>query len=422
MARKYAGITDPSDRQPLRGQVVVITGCTNGMGLSLTRALSKLGAIVIGIGRDPRRLQQVKREIPTMEPIMADLANLTSVARAANEIRERWERIHVLVNNAGIHHFMSNLSSVRVSAQGYDLVFAVNYLSHFLLTEMLSATLHNHTDSYPTLVQVSSTVHWAVDGSDLIIGSDEYKRNGKLDDQLPIAARPGGSTGGFLLMRSTRAYGNSKLAQLYHARSLKRKHPLWSSASGRAVSLCPSFVTTKVLGNPGSLGHTLLLAGYPSEGWGLASALLAILDTDPRHDYYSNSGVSDLVLETYRWMPPLFYRIGLRDFVFFFVGYLLLPFQKLGVRGQRRCDHPQSPITRREQMLCTIGVIGPYKNTCKNNHDCNKEWPTSVLCLLFSAKIHVIKSIRCGPRNCENHIEWSGWLPLYQYVIYYLIQ
>lgn len=340
MARNYAGVSARNnDQQPLRGKVVVITGCTNGIGLSLTKAMSKLGATVVGIGRSSERLRRIQQDIPTLEPVVADLSNLTSVARAAKEIQQRWDAIDILINNAGIHDSMSNLWGDKVSAQGYDLVFAVNYLSHFLLTEMLSTTLHNHTTTYPILVQVTSTFHWAVDGSDLIVPRRRISQDASMDNQphfRPPAAQPGGSVGGFHLMRSTRSYSNSKLAQLYHARSLKRKHPLWSSSPGaRIVSFCPSFVATNIAGQAGSLGYFFVQGGFPSDGWGLASAFMAIFDaTDLSHDYYSNSKVYDSFLElVYRHPPRWMDALGIRDALMMNLAFMLQPFQKLGARA-----------------------------------------------------------------------------------------
>jgi NAD(P)-dependent dehydrogenase (short-subunit alcohol dehydrogenase family) len=336
LARKYAGVTDGSDQQPLRGKIVVITGCTSGIGLSLTRAVSKLGATVVGIGRNRDRLQKLKDEIPTLEMVQADFNNLTSVSTAANEIVERWDHIDILVNNAGMHDSFNNIWGHLTSVQGYDRVFTVNYLSHFLLTEKLSATLHNAATQRPTLLQISSSFHWAVDGSDLMVASDT--------NDMPVAARPGGSTG-FYILRSTRSYSNSKLAQIYHARALTRKHPLWSSSTSRLVSICPAWVATTIGGQEGSFAHKFQQGGFPTDGWGIASSLVGMLDTDAgndHHDYYYNSRVFLLANLLLSNLPSWVYTVGLRDATMWVMALLAQRTQKLTAHVSTTTSSPES--------------------------------------------------------------------------------
>jgi retinol dehydrogenase 12 len=232
MARQY---TDNSEGiLPLTGVTVVISGATNGIGLSLTRALSKLGATVIGMGRSSQKLAALTEEIPTVLPIKADFSDLASVARAADEIVKSTEKIDILINNAGMNHGGTNTWST--SPQGYDTVFVVNYLSHYLLTEKLATTIANSTK--PMVVQLSSSYHRGVDGWDLV----------PTETQAPIASLPGGSPG-FGIFRSQRSYANSKLAQILHARALKRRHPVLGKA--RVVSVCPTWVQTNITTSSG---------------------------------------------------------------------------------------------------------------------------------------------------------------------------
>jgi len=142
---------------------------------------------------------------------------------------------------AGIHDGldikkMLGLSN-EPSPQGFDRVFTVNYLSHFLLTEKMIPLLQKSADA--RVVQVSSSYHWGVDGSDLLPGPH---------GESPIASRPGGSHG-LVLFRSQRSYANSKLAQIYHARAFKRYHPDLTNI--RLISICPAWVGTSIAGQPG---------------------------------------------------------------------------------------------------------------------------------------------------------------------------
>jgi hypothetical protein len=122
-AANYMG-TSPSSRTPLRGLTVAITGATSGIGLELTRKLSGMGAHVVAIGRSSRKLEVLAREVEHVTTIRADLTDLESVARAADEIANNVPQLDILVNNAGMHLGLKNWPWQRPStAQGYDLVF-----------------------------------------------------------------------------------------------------------------------------------------------------------------------------------------------------------------------------------------------------------------------------------------------------------
>ena len=124
-----------------RNRVCVVTGATRGIGRATALSLAKLGAQVVLVGRDSARMDEVRRDADRtgtadVYSIRADFASLTSVRRAASEIANRWPAIHVLINNAGI-----NAGRRQVSADGFELTFAVNHLAPFLLTTLLVPSL-----------------------------------------------------------------------------------------------------------------------------------------------------------------------------------------------------------------------------------------------------------------------------------------
>ena len=124
-----------------RDRVCVVTGATRGIGRATALALAKLGAQVVVIGRDAARIDELRHEAERVANadvscIRADFASLASVRRAAEQIVHRWPAIHVLVNNAGI-----NAGRRQVSADGFELTFAVNHLAPFLLTSLLVPAL-----------------------------------------------------------------------------------------------------------------------------------------------------------------------------------------------------------------------------------------------------------------------------------------
>ena len=211
MTNRYAGLSgDNMSENPLRGVNVVISGATSGIGRGMTEGMTKLGANVIAIGRNPAKLEQLKEEMNSITTVVADYNDLDTVAKAADEINQKFDHIDILLNNAGIHEGVV-LFSNPVSKQGYDRIYSVNYLAHVLLTEKLAPSLKK--SNKPIVAQMSSSFHWVGDWSDLIPA-----KNG----QPPAASQPGGTGGVF---RTQRGYGNSKLAMIFHARALKRRHP-----------------------------------------------------------------------------------------------------------------------------------------------------------------------------------------------------
>jgi NAD(P)-dependent dehydrogenase (short-subunit alcohol dehydrogenase family) len=132
---------------------VLITGSTSGLGRQLARDLDERGWTVLAHGREERKLDDVPGE-----PFVADLSSLEEVRGLAAQLRDRGEPIDVLVNNAGIAS-----PERRLSADGYELTFAVNYLAHFLLTLELLPLVHAR------VVNVSSIGQSAIDFDDLML-------------------------------------------------------------------------------------------------------------------------------------------------------------------------------------------------------------------------------------------------------------
>lgn len=176
------------EARPLPGQqVVLITGATSGLGREVAVRLGAGGAHVIVHGRDSARGKEVVREVAaggkgSARFYAADLASTSQVREFAEAILRDYERLDVLVNNAGI----ATLPPERaLTDEGYELRFQVNYLSGFLLTRLLLPRLLASAPS--RIVNVSSLAASPIDFDDVMIA-----RN----------FSPG------------RAYGQSKLAQV----------------------------------------------------------------------------------------------------------------------------------------------------------------------------------------------------------------
>ncbi len=139
-------------------KVCLVTGASSGIGKPTAEALAATGARVGLICRNRELGQQAADEIKAatgrdgVDLLLADLASLESVRAVAAEILERYERIDLLVNNAGVVN-----TSRRMTEDGFEEVFAVNHLAHFLLTNLL---LERITKSAPArIVNVASGAH-----------------------------------------------------------------------------------------------------------------------------------------------------------------------------------------------------------------------------------------------------------------------
>jgi NAD(P)-dependent dehydrogenase (short-subunit alcohol dehydrogenase family) len=179
----------------MSGEVCVVTGATSGIGQATAAALAGQGAQVVLVGRDRGRAEKAAAEVaaaggPAPQLEIADLASMGQVRALADRLGAL-ERIDVLVNNAGLM-----AGQRRVTADGYDEVFAVNHLAPFLLTNLLLSQL---TAAGPArVITVTSGAHAAA----------------RLDlDDLQLEHE----------WEGWRAYADSKLANILFTRELARR-------------------------------------------------------------------------------------------------------------------------------------------------------------------------------------------------------
>ena len=167
----------------LKGKVVLVTGSTDGLGREVARAVASQGARVIVHGRNRERGEAVVQEITregkgTARFYAADFASLAEVRTFAQSVLRDYDRLDMLVNNAGVW-----IRDRQTSRDGHELNLAVNYLAPFLLTRMLAPRL---AASAPArIINVASVAQTPIDFDDLML------------------ERPG---------RAAQGYGQSKLA------------------------------------------------------------------------------------------------------------------------------------------------------------------------------------------------------------------
>ncbi len=180
----------------VRDRTALVTGATSGIGLELSVELARCGARVVMVGRDPERTREAVETVRsragvTPASLLCDLSRQASVRSLAREYADRHGRLDLLVNNAG-----GVQVTRRLTADGLETTFAVNHLSHFLLTALLLDLLV--ASSPARVVTVASVNH----------------RDGTLDfDDLGFAR-------GYGVMR---AYARSKLANVLFSNELARR-------------------------------------------------------------------------------------------------------------------------------------------------------------------------------------------------------
>ena len=130
-----------ADIPELRHKVAVVTGATGGMGQIIAADLIRAGAHVVTVARDPARVDALRARIGSQEAggldvISGDLSRRADVVTAARTIVDRYDRIHILINNAGAH-----FSQHRLSADGVEMHIALDYLAAYGLTTLLDVPL-----------------------------------------------------------------------------------------------------------------------------------------------------------------------------------------------------------------------------------------------------------------------------------------
>ena len=143
----------------MKNRVCLITGATSGIGKATAIALAKIGSTVIINGKDEKRGEETIAEIKrisgneNVELMIANLSSLNEVRKFAGKLKAKYDKLDVLINNAAVFYTSRNLS-----IDGIEMQFAVNHLSHFLLTNLLLETLKKSNSA--RIINVSSNAHY----------------------------------------------------------------------------------------------------------------------------------------------------------------------------------------------------------------------------------------------------------------------
>lgn len=129
----------------MTGKVCIVTGSNSGIGKATAFGLARLGATVVMACRNQAQGEaardQIRRETdnPSVELMLCDLASQKSIRRFAEDFKQRYSRLHVLINNAA--NFDHRLKRPALTEDGIEVIFATNHLGPFLMTNLLLDTL-----------------------------------------------------------------------------------------------------------------------------------------------------------------------------------------------------------------------------------------------------------------------------------------
>jgi NAD(P)-dependent dehydrogenase (short-subunit alcohol dehydrogenase family) len=128
----------------MKDKVVLITGATNGIGKQTALSLAKMSAQVIVTGRNEKSgieaIDEIKRLSGNskVDLLLADVSKQADIKELASRVKEKYERLDVLINNAGLA-----AAKRQITDDGVESNFAVNVVAPFLLTHLLLDMLKN---------------------------------------------------------------------------------------------------------------------------------------------------------------------------------------------------------------------------------------------------------------------------------------
>lgn len=216
-------IKDEAANGKLAGKVVVITGTSSGLGVETARALSLTGAKLLLTARDLNKANNALDGIlepGRVELVEMDNSSLSSVRAAAKAILQKSNgQVNVLINNAGI----MALPKLEYTKDGFEMQFGVNYLSHFLLFELLKPALlaSASPDFSSRVVNLSSSAHHVASINES--GNYNFERT-EYNEWV--------------------SYGQSKTANIYMANEIERRY---GSRGLHATSVQPGGIATGLM-------------------------------------------------------------------------------------------------------------------------------------------------------------------------------
>lgn len=143
--------------EDFKNKLIVITGATSGIGYQTARKYAAHGANLMCINRNPQKSEALRRDIEnefgdSCDYRIADLSNLQDIFRVSNELAQLKTPIDVLIHNAGIY-----LTKKALTRDGFEKIFAIHYLSSFILNYILRDKLKAQEKA--RIIMVGSEAH-----------------------------------------------------------------------------------------------------------------------------------------------------------------------------------------------------------------------------------------------------------------------
>ena len=207
----------PTVNTQMQGKICMITGANSGIGKATALGLAQMGATVVLVSRDRARGEEAQNEIKAksgndaIDLLLADLSSQQSIRQLVADFKQRYTRLHVLINNAGTFALTR-----RETVDGLEMSFAVNVLAPFLLTNLLLDVIKASAPA--RIVNVSSNL--------------QAKNYLKLDDLLSKQR-----------YRPMLGYAQSKIAVVLFTYELARR---LEGTGVTANCLHPGFVATNI--------------------------------------------------------------------------------------------------------------------------------------------------------------------------------
>jgi NAD(P)-dependent dehydrogenase (short-subunit alcohol dehydrogenase family) len=254
-----------SEIEDLDGKVVIVTGANTGLGKETAKQLALKNATVIlavrNIAKGKIAVKEIQLETPKakLEVMKLDLSSLESIKNFVGAFGKKYKKLDILINNAGVMN-----PPFSTTKEGFELQFGTNHLGHFALTVQLLPALKNAKKA--RIVTVSSVAHTSgnIDFNDLHWKKRDY--------------------------RGWKAYGDSKIANLFFTYELARK---LKGTSIIVVAAHPGYTATDLQRtSPVFVFLNLFLAQKPSMG--ALPTLRAALDSSVKSgEYYGPGGRSE---------------------------------------------------------------------------------------------------------------------------------
>jgi NAD(P)-dependent dehydrogenase (short-subunit alcohol dehydrogenase family) len=224
----------------MKDKLCLVTGATSGIGKETAIGLAKLGATVVFTTRDDWRGETTRQDIvrasgnQNVEPFFCDLSSFESIRAFSAKFRAKHDRLHVLVNNAGIWE-----KEPKRSKDGFELTWAVNVIAPFLLTNTLLDMIEMSAPS--RIINLSSGLH----------------PRGRMNFEDPEFKQG--------VFDGSAAYTQSKVAIILFTKELARR------LEGKGVTVnavAPGWVATGLSRNAGAFSRFIMnrMAARPAKG------------------------------------------------------------------------------------------------------------------------------------------------------------